>query len=265
VWLLLGAACAPAAGASPTLVFADEFDGPAGAPPDPARWTVAVGGGGWGNEELQFYTARPENLALDGAGSLLITARQESVTYMGHGYTSGRLDTRGHFARAFGRFEARVRLPAGQGLWPAFWLLGDDVGSTGWPGCGEIDVLESRGAQPARVSAAAHGPGFSGGRALIAGYQAPGDVSLAADFHVYALDWSPDELRFSVDGTTFHEVRATRLPPGGRWVFDHPFFLLFDLAVGGTFGGPPDGSTTLPRQMAVDYVRVYAAAPGGGA
>jgi beta-glucanase (GH16 family) len=262
--LLVVAGCGPPGGGAPMpLLFADEFDGPAGARPDPSRWTVAVGGDGWGNQELQFYTDRPENVALDGAGRLVITARRE--LFQGRDYTSGRLDTRGRFMHAYGRFEARLRVPAGKGLWPAFWLLGDDVGSAGWPACGEIDVIESRGAQPARISASAHGPGYAGGEALIGGYQRTDGASLADAFHTYAVDWTPDELRFSVDGAVFHTVKATRLPAGGRWVFDHPFFLLLDLAVGGTFGGPPDDSTQLPRVLLIDYVRVYAAAPGDGA
>jgi beta-glucanase (GH16 family) len=256
VALLLSAGCGGGGDPPPwQLVWSDELEGPAGAAPDPARWSRELGGSGWGNQELQFYTDRPENAALDGAGRLAITARQES--WGGRAFTSARLTTRGQLEQAYGRFEARLQLPSGKGLWPAFWLLGSDCGRVGWPACGEIDVMESRGAQPWRVSSAAHGPGYSAGSALIEAFEIPGRASLAADFHVYAVEWEPDELRFSVDGTTYHTVRASRLPAGGRWVFDHPFFVILNLAVGGTFGGPPDATTAFPQTLWVDHVRVY--------
>ena len=149
-----------------TLVWSDEFDGAAGASPDATKWSFDVGGSGWGNSELEYTTARPENVALDGAGHLAITARAEA--YMGKSYTSGRINTLAHFTRAYGRFEARMQLPAGQGMWPAFWLLGNNVSTVGWPACGEIDIIENKGQEPNTVHGTVHGPGYSGGNGITA-------------------------------------------------------------------------------------------------
>jgi beta-glucanase (GH16 family) len=234
------------------LVWSDEFEGPAGQRPAPAHWSFELGGDGWGNQELQHYTDR--NAALDGAGHLVITARREVVG--ARAFTSARLTTRGKHQQMHGRMEARLRLPAGKGLWPAFWMLGADLGTVGWPACGEIDVMESRGAHPWRVSGAAHGPGYSAGNALIAAYETPDMSSLAADFHVYAVEWDAAELRFFVDDRLYHTVRAARLPAGAPWVFDHPFFINLNLSVGGNFGGPPDATTPFPSALVVDWVRV---------
>jgi beta-glucanase (GH16 family) len=261
-WLALPS-CGPDDPQAPPweLVWADEFDGVAGDQPDPTRWSHEIGGDGWGNQELQTYTDRPDNAALDGAGHLMITARHEDSS--GRAFTSARLTTRGKFEQLYGRFEARLRLPPGRGMWPAFWLLGADAGDgstdkpVGWPERGEIDVVEGRGAQPWRVSGAAHGPGYSGGNALIAGFEAAGRADLTADFHDFAVEWDPGELRFFVDGQQYHTVRSTRLPTTGRWVFDHAFFLILNLAVGGNFGGPPDASTVFPAALVADHVRVY--------
>ena len=249
-------------GAAPwVLVWADEFDGAAGAAPDPARWNHEVGGDGWGNQELQFYTDGSENAALDGAGHLVITARREDRG--GRGFTSARLTTQRKFEQLYGRFEARLRLPPGRGMWPAFWMLGaSGGGETGggdqsWPARGEIDIVEARGAQPWRVSGAVHGPGYSGGNALIAGYETAERADLTADFHEFAVEWDPGELRFYVDGNHYHTVRSSRLPTTGRWVFDHAFFLILNLAVGGNFGGPPDASTVFPQTLLADHVRIY--------
>jgi beta-glucanase (GH16 family) len=235
------------------LVWSDEFDGPLGTRPDAGKWGFETGGDGWGNGELEFYTA--QNAALDGAGHLVISARREVMG--ARDFTSARLTTRGQLAQAYGRFEARLRLPAGKGLWPAFWLLGDDVGAIGWPTCGEIDVVEGRGAQPWRVSSAVHGPGYSGGDALIAPYETPDRSPLTGDFHLFAVEWTTDELRFFIDDRAYHTERASRLPAGARWVFDHPFFVILDLAVGGSFGGAPDDTTPFPATLVADYVRVY--------
>jgi beta-glucanase (GH16 family) len=239
------------------LVWSDEFDGAAGSGPDPARWSFETGGHGWGNQELQLYSDRPENASLDGAGHLVITARREAMG--GREYTSARIITRGKFEQVYGRFEARLRLPAGKGFWPAFWMLGNDVGVDGvrWPACGEIDVVEQRGAHPWRISGAAHGPGHSGGNALIGAFETPGRTALTGDFHLYAMEWEPHELRFYVDGQRYHSVRSTRMPSGAIWVYDHPFFLLLNLAVGGNFGGAPDQTTPFPQTLGADYVRVY--------
>ena len=258
--LAAGGACTTvddAAEAPPwRLIWADEFDGPAGAPPDPTSWSFELGGDGWGNQELQSYTDRPENAALDGAGALVLTARREALG--GRGYTSARITTRGKREQAYGRFEARLALPAGKGLWPAFWMMGADRASVGWPACGEIDVMELRGAQPWRALGSAHGPGYSGGDALTASFAAADHRSLADDFHVYAVEWEPGQLRFSVDGQEYETVLASGLRGGVRWVFDHPFFLILNVAVGGTFGGAPDEGTLFPQRLRADYVRVYA-------
>ncbi|WP_164015264.1 glycoside hydrolase family 16 protein [Pyxidicoccus trucidator] len=237
------------------LVWQDEFDGPAGTPPSPERWKHDVGGGGWGNEQLEFDTARPENASLDGAGHLVITARKER--YEERDYTSARINTQGRFEPTYGRIEARLQLPVGRGIWPAFWMLGADVGSLGWPDCGEIDIMEYRGQLPSIVRGSLHGPGYSGGDNLGAEHVAAG-VKLNEDFHVYAIEWEPERIRWFLDGTMFFEATPARLPAGKKWVFDHPHFIILNVAVGGNFVGPVDRSTVFPQQMKVDYVRVYA-------
>jgi beta-glucanase (GH16 family) len=235
------------------LVWQDEFDGPAGQSPDAARWTYDVGTG-WGNQQLEFDTARPENVSLDGAGNLAITAREEE--YQGQHYTSGRINTRGRFEQSTGRFEARMRMPSGAGMWPAFWLLGSDFASVGWPACGEIDILEYRGQEPTRLHGSLHGPGYSGGNAVTRSTVVPGG-GMDAGFHVYAIDWTAKKITWSVDGVVYSTVTPSSLPGGAAWVFNHPFFVILNLAVGGNFVGPPNASTTFPQQLLVDYVRVY--------
>jgi beta-glucanase (GH16 family) len=243
-----------------TLSWQDEFDGAAGAQPDTTHWVAEVGGGGWGNQEREFYTAG-ENAALDGAGHLVITARQEppnsprSCWYGSCRYTSARILTRGRFEPIYGRFEASIRIPRGQGLWPAFWLLGADIGTVGWPTCGELDVMENIGREPQMVHGTMHGPGYSGGNGIGASFTSA--TPFADDFHVFAVEWESGAVRWYVDGKLYHEVTPSRLPTGARWVFDHPFFMLLNVAVGGSWPGDPDSSTTFPQQMLVDYVRVY--------
>ncbi|MCY1019681.1 glycoside hydrolase family 16 protein [Pyxidicoccus sp. MSG2] len=236
------------------LVWQDEFDGQAGTPPSSERWVHDVGGGGWGNEQLEFDTARPENASLDGTGNLVITARKER--YEGKDYTSARINSSGRFSRAYGRFEARIQLPVGRGIWPAFWLLGADVGQVGWPDCGELDIMEYRGQLPAIIRGSIHGPGYSGGNNLGAEYVSSGG-KLNEAFHVYAVEWDPDRIRWQLDGVTFFEATPAKLPAGKKWVFDHPHFIILNVAVGGNFVGPPDRTTVFPQQMKVDYVRVY--------
>jgi beta-glucanase (GH16 family) len=236
-----------------TLTWQDEFDGPAGQSPDPSRWSFDVGTD-WGNAQLEYDTARPANVALDGAGRLAITARRES--YLGSAYTSGRIHTNGHFAQATGRFEARMRMPRGQGLWPAFWLLGSDISSAGWPACGELDIMEYRGQEPSVVQGSLHGPGYSGGAAVTRRYAYP-NGGLDTDFHLYAVEWSTTSITWSLDGTEFFTATPGSLPAGSSWVFNHPFFVVLDLAVGGHYVGSPDSSTVFPQDLLVDYVRVY--------
>jgi beta-glucanase (GH16 family) len=249
----------PAPDAGVPIVWQDEFDGRAGQAPDPSRWAFDVGGGGWGNRQLEFDTDRPENAALDGQGHLVITARAE--TYQGSSYTAARLKTEALFAQAYGRFEARIRLPTGRGIWPAFWILGSDIDSVPWPGCGEIDIMEYRGQEIGIIHGSMHGPGYSGGNAMTATHALENDARYDADFHVFAIDWDLDKVAFSVDGTVYELVTPAKLPAGTHWVFDHPFFILLDVAVGGDFVGAPDESTQFPQAMVVDYVRVFGRTP----
>jgi beta-glucanase (GH16 family) len=246
-----------------TLVWNDEFNGLAGQPPDPSRWRFDVGTGprsdGWGNGQQEFDTARPQNVALDGAGNLVITALKED--YQGMSYTSARLVTKDLFATTYGRFEARMKMPVGQGLWPAFWLLGANVDTVGWPACGEIDIVEYRGQERRRVTGSLHGPGYSGDKPLTSSYDLPGTAGFDQDFHVFAVEWEPDLVTWEVDGVTWQGATLRRLPAGAPWVFDHPFFAILNLAVGGTYVGVVDGTATFPQQLVVDYVRVYERAP----
>ncbi len=246
-----------------TLVWSDEFDGPSVAAVDAKKWTHEVGGGGWGNQELEFYTADAKNAYLDGRGSLVIKAVEESLPesfkcwYGRCRYTSARLVTKGKFSQAYGRFEARARLPAGQGLWPAFWLLGEDIGTAGWPACGEIDVMENVGREPSTVHGTIHGPGYSGAQGVGAPFELPKGRRFTDDFHVFALEWEPKELRWYVDGALYQTLTPASLPAGAKWVYDHPFFILLNVAVGGAWPGDPDRTTAFPQTMTVDYVRVY--------
>jgi beta-glucanase (GH16 family) len=239
------------------LVWQDEFDGPAGTRPDPAKWRHDVGGGGWGNEQLEFDTDRAENAALDGQGRLAIVARRED--YNGRQYTSARINTAGNFERAYGRFEARLKLPRGQGIWPAFWVLGADVGSVGWPGCGEIDIMEYRGQAPRWIRGSLHGPGYSGGANH--GREEDVGVDLSLDFHTFAIEWDPGRVVFKVDEEPYFTATPADLPEGTDWVYDHPFFIILNVAVGGHYVGSPDDSTVFPQTMLVDHVRVYERLP----
>lgn len=236
------------------LAWADEFDGPAGTPPDPSRWRHDIGTD-WGNAQLEYDTARTENVALDGAGRLAITAIRES--YQNREYTSGRINTKDLFAQQGGRFEARIQLPVGRGVWPAFWLLGANFASVGWPACGEIDILEYRGQEPHVIHGSLHGPGYSGGGAITSRYVRPGVAGFDQDFHVYAVEWTDDQITWLVDDTRYFSVRRSQLPAGAPWVFDHPFFVILNVAVGGNFVGAPDSSTVFPQTMLVDWVRVH--------
>lgn len=250
------------------LVWADEFNGAAGQPPDPARWTLETGGHGWGNNEQQYYTTRTSNASTNGAGSLVITARRENPgNYQCHygfcQYTSARMITAGKFTQAYGRFESRMRIPRGQGIWPAFWMLGDNIGQVGWPTSGEIDIMENIGREPSTVHGTLHGPGYSGGGAVGAAYSLPGGQAFADAFHTFAVEWSPNSISWFVDGIRYQ----TRTPAdlgGNRWVFDHPFFLIMNIAVGGYWPGYPDATTQFPQTLTVDYVRVYSWISDGG-
>ena len=245
-----GALCAAA---SAQLIWSDEFNGPAGQRPDPAKWTYDLGGGGWGNRELEVYTDAAENASLDGNGNLMIRAlRDESGRY-----SSARLKTLGKFEAQYGRVEARIQLPFGQGTWPAFWMLGATFPEEGWPRCGEIDVMEQIGKEPATMHGTVHGPGYSGANGISGLFQLPEPARFRDGFHVFGIEWAPGAIRFSVDGTQYHQVTPGDLPAGAPWVLDRPFFLLLNLAVGGNWPGSPDISTLFPQKMYVDYVRVF--------
>ncbi len=233
-----------------TLTWQDEFSAPT---LDTSKWGFDLGGSGWGNNELEFYTSRPENVYIEN-GMLVIKAIAE--TYQGRQYTSTRLKTLGLFSQKYGRFEARIRVPYGQGIWPAFWMLGDDILTVGWPTSGEIDIMENIGKEPAIVHGTVHGPGYSGASGITGQYSLPAG-RLADDFHVFAIEWEPTEIRWYVDGVMYHKVTSSSLPAGARWVFDHPFHMLLNLAVGGGWPGNPDATTVFPQMMQVDYVRVY--------
>ncbi|MEV0383287.1 lectin [Nonomuraea sp. NPDC050643] len=258
----LSANAAPAPG---PLVWSDEFNGGAGGAVDQSKWRFDIGGSGWGNNEQQYYTNSTRNAAMDGAGNLVITARRENPSnfqchYGTCQYTSARLLTAATFTRAYGRFEARMKLPRGQGIWPAFWMLGNDIGSVGWPNSGEIDIMENIGREPSTVHGTLHGPGYSGAGGIGAGYSIGG--AFADAFHTFAVDWSPNLIVWYVDGTEYQRRTPADLG-GNRWVFDHPFFMIMNVAVGGYWPGYPDASTTFPQTLTVDYVRVYAPPTGG--
>ena len=242
-----------------TLTWSDEFEGVNGSAPDPAKWTLETGGHGWGNDELEYYTSRPQNV-YQHDGSLVIKAVAEKYTGpdgVTRDYTSARLKTFGKFAQAYGRFEARIKIPYGQGTWPAFWMLGEDIDKAGWPACGEIDIMENVGKEPGMVHGTIHGPGYSGEKGIGAPYTVSGKQKFADDFHLFAVEWEPAVIRFYVDKDLYATVIPADLPKGSKWVYDHPFFLLLNVAVGGDWPGSPDPTTTFPQTMLVDYVRVY--------
>lgn len=249
------AAADPAAARARQLIWADEFNGAARSVPDPTKWKFDTGGGGWGNRELQEYTASPSNASLDGHGHLRMTARVEAGAP--RRYTSARLQTLNTFQFTYGRFQARIRVPSGKGLVSGFWSLGSEAYEVphAWPACGEIDAMEVRGADPGRLFGTLHGPwpwalgGIGGAR------RSP--APLSRGFHVYGVDWSPSRIAFTLDDKTYEVVRPSDLHPGSAWPFTHPFFLLLNLAVGGKFAGAPVPSTRFPAAMEVDWVRVW--------
>jgi beta-glucanase (GH16 family) len=249
-----------AAAPAPTpraLVWADEFDGPLGQPPDAARWGFEIGGDGWGNRQLEFNDA--DHARLDGAGNLVIVAQPTDPAtaptcwYGPCRYVSSRLTTSGSFAPQFGRIEARLLLPGEDAAWSALWMLGADCAQVGWPTCGEIDILEHVGRWGTEISGSLHGPGYSGGDALTVRT----DVAEPDRFHVYAIEWTPDAVEWSVDGRVWSRIDASDLGAGQDWVFDAPFHLVLNLAVGGTLGGEPAAGAPVPSALVIDYVRVW--------
>jgi beta-glucanase (GH16 family) len=257
---ILAQSAGPSAASSEwILTWSDEFNGPNGSGVDSSKWVSETGGGGWGNDELEYYTGRPQNRYLQD-GNLVIKVLQEK--YSGsdgvtRNYTSARLKTLGKFSQAYGRFEARIKIPRGQGIWPAFWMLGDDIDKAGWPDCGEIDIMENIGKEPGLVHGTIHGPAYSGAKGIGSSYELPDKMPFADDFHVFAVEWEPTAIRFYVDKELYATRTPADLPPGAKWVYDHPFFLLLNVAVGGNWPGSPDASSVFPQVMLVDYVRVY--------
>jgi beta-glucanase (GH16 family) len=246
-------------------VWRDDFDGPAQAAPDPTRWNLEVNELGY-NDELNYNTPDRKNSFLDGSGNLVIQAlKEQHVDEKGkqssQPYTSARLNTRGKLEQAYGKFEARIKLPAGgRGVWPAFWMLGDDLDTAGWPDCGEVDILEWRGSTPSSIIGSLHGPRYFGGNSYNSRYQLPSGSY--GDFHVFTFEWTPDAVRWLVDGEPFFVKTAVALERRTHtWVYDHPFFIILNLAIGGIFDGDPDASTVFPQQMLVDYVAVSQLAP----
>jgi beta-glucanase (GH16 family) len=241
------------------LAWSDEFDGAAGSAPNPASWNHETGADGWGNNELQNYTSSRQNSALDGNGNLVITARQDGSG----GYTSARLTTKGKVQPQYGRLEARIKIPRGQGIWPAFWMLGGQFPNTPWPNSGEIDIMENIGREPHLVHGSLHGPGYSGANPITGQYMHPQGWSFADDFHTFAIDWSPNSITWLVDGNAYQTFTPANTG-SSPWVFNQPFFFILNVAVGGNWPGYPDGTTQFPQQMVVDYVRVYDSQSGGG-
>lgn len=256
--IAFGVSCSPASfGSQATpivapegwnLIWHDEFDG---SKIDTANWTYDLGAGGWGNGEAQYYTSRPDNARIEN-GMLVIEARQEK--YEDAYYTSARLKTQGLQEFQYGRIEARLKVPAGKGLWPAFWMLGASFNGGNWPDCGEIDIMEYIGKEPDLIFGTLHGPGYSG--ALGISQWNRQTYNIADEFHTYAIEWEADEIRWYYDEALYHTV--TRADVGEReWVFDQPFFIILNLAIGGVLPGPVGLDTAFPAQYLVDYVRVY--------
>ena len=245
-----------------TLVWSDEFSGPDGSAPDPSKWTYDTGGKGWGNTELECYTNRLQNAQIN-RGNLVITAQQENAPFVcsdgsTNSYTSARLKTQGLFSQAYGRFEARIKVSAGQGMWPAFWMLGKDITTAGWPTCGEIDIMENIGKEPGTVHGSLHGPSTTTRTSDATSiFTLPAGQAFADDFHLFAVEWERGVVRFYVDSNLYATFTESQWPAGGTWVFDHPFFIILNVAVGGNWPGSPDSSTVFPRHLLVDYVRVY--------
>jgi beta-glucanase (GH16 family) len=230
------------------LVWSDEFEGARASAPDAKKWVHDLGTGKWGNNELENYTNTRENSFLDGDGHLVIRAIKTSG-----GYTSARLKTQGLFPVMYGRVAARLKLPKGQGIWPAFWMLGDNIKTVDWPRCGEIDIMEYIGKTPETVYFTLHGPGYSGAK----GISKSMPLANTGGFHVYGIEWTPESLTFLLDDKPVRTVTPKDLPGGAKWVFDHAHFILLNLAVGGDWPGNPDATTVFPQDYVIDWVRVW--------
>ncbi|HEY1221007.1 MAG: glycoside hydrolase family 16 protein [Bryobacteraceae bacterium] len=257
------------------LVWSDEFNGAAGTAPDPAKWNFDVGSG-WGQYEIESNNSSANNVFLDGNGNLVLRVTKDAQG----NYTSGRLQTGAPGASThtadlswqYGRIEARIKLPFGKGVWPAFWMLGENYATAGWPGCGEADIMENFGAynnNASKNNGTIHGPGPGNSPSTPTDYPPYGGVGTSAtlpfgetvydDFHIYAIEWAQDSIEFFLDGVSYEKLTPASLPAGAKWVFNAPFFLILNVAIGspGAFLGTPDASVTFPQTMLVDYVRVY--------
>ena len=264
----------PSIAATPTSewvqVWSDEFDGVSGSHIDTTNWSYETSDGcqvgicGWGNSEKEYYTDSTDNIALNGQGQLQIVARTApaglSCYYGPCRYTSAKITTRGKMLASPGRVEARIKLPAGQGLWPAFWMLGHGNPVTPWPDCGEIDIMENKGSQLSTTSSALHGPGYSGATPFAHSHDLPSG-KLAEDFHTFAVEWDSLHVRWFVDDTAHYGVTRDAVRRYGKSVLDQPFFVILNLAVGGHFDGDPQSDAIFPAAMLVDYVRVFALKP----
>jgi beta-glucanase (GH16 family) len=249
-----------------TLVWADEFEQANGTSPDSSKWGFDVGGGGFGNNQQEYNTARTNNARIQD-GHLVIEAKQEN--YMGRSYTSARMLTKGKAAWTYGRIEARIKIPRGQGIWPAFWTLGtniDGAGGVGWPACGEIDIMENIGKtnnnEQGKIYGTIHGPAqgggpYNGGAGVGSSYTLPGGAKYADDFHIFAIEWTTNQIKWYMDDQQYFTATPNSLPAGGTWPFTKPQFILLNVAVGGNWPGYPSNYTVFPQQMLVDYVRVY--------
>lgn len=235
------------------LVWSDEFNGPANSAPDTSKWSYDLGATGWGNNELENYTDSLENAHLDGKGNLVIRAVRTAAA----GYTSARLKTQGKFAVMYGKIEARMKIPFGHGVWPAFWMLGSDFDTAGWPKCGEIDIMENIGGEPSVIHGSLHGPGYSGSSPVTSTFTLPAGQVFSSEFHTYSVVWTPEGIEYYVDDLPYLKVSPATIPAGTAWVFTKPFFLLLNVAVGGNWPGTPDSTTQFPQELVVDYVRVY--------
>ena len=238
------------------LVWSDEFDGDS---ISAGNWTYDIGGWGWGNGEAQYYTDRPENARVEN-GLLVIEARQER--FEESHYTSARMLTKGLQEFQYGYIEARIKVPVGVGTWPAFWMLGADFGredledpsQAEWPQVGEIDIMEYVGREPDLVLGTMHGPGYAGGGGFTRWNRQ--DFDIAEDFHTFAIEWDQNGIRWFFDDELFYDV-GRDIVGDREWVFDQPFFIILNVALGGTLGGTIAFDTDFPVYMYVDHVRVY--------
>ncbi|MGK0389097.1 MAG: beta-glucanase (GH16 family) [Maribacter sp.] len=233
------------------LVWSDEFEGEEGQSLDETKWNYDIGTD-WGNNQQEYDTDRLENVSLDGAGNLAITAIREN--FEGSSFTSARITTKGLFDQAYGRFEARIKMPLGSGIWPAFWMLGTDIDVVSWPQCGEIDIVEYRGQEPTIIHGSVHGPGYSGGAAISKTYTLQ-NSRFDVDFHLFAVEWTADYIDFYVDDNLYQRIEPDDVT--GEWVYDHSFYIILNLAIGGNFVGFDTANTSFPQTMLVDWVRVY--------